>query len=160
MLCISIGCGVEDRAVDTLGTILLVNKSLVCVDNHNKVVVVRDGQACDRLELLSIQVHAVLASEAINSVINPLLVPSLVGDLFLQLLSCEERAPENVGATLRVGDVGWEQNLAIGGAGVDDRAINGYPRNGYLGLTFDSEVFECLSGSLPRKRRVSLRNQS
>jgi hypothetical protein len=77
-------CGwVKDRTVDALGAILLVDESLVAIHNHNEVVVVRDRQAVDCLELLAVEIHGVFPAKGFDCIVHPLAIPSFVRHFFL-----------------------------------------------------------------------------
>ena len=88
MFGVAVSLRVEYGAIDALAAILLVDQSLVAVDHHNKVVVVRDREASHSLYLLTIEIHGILATEVADSKVNPLAVPALISHFFLKLLRC------------------------------------------------------------------------
>ena len=114
----------EHRAVNPLAAILFVNKPLVSIDNHHKVVVIRNRDAVDGLRFLAVQIHRVLATKVGDCVFHPLCIPAFVFHFLLEFLRCKKRAPENVGTTLRVGNIRGEDHLAVRGAGIDNRTVN------------------------------------
>ena len=70
-------------------------------------------------------------TEVLDHLIRPLPIPSLVGDLVLDLLRGVELPPKDVGRFLRVHAVGREKHLAIRGARFDERAAVHQSKSSY-----------------------------
>ena len=160
MLCVAVSSRMEYGAVDTLGTILFVNQTLIPIDNHYKVIVVGNWQAGLSLHLLAIEIHGVFPTKVGDSVINPFAVPPIVSHLFLKLLSRQEGAPEDVWSALRIRYIRREEDFSVWGARMNNRAINGLTGNWDFGNACFPQFPDCFLCPLVRQVWKRLLDQS
>ena len=134
-----LGVRVEHGAENPLTPIVLVDQALVAVNHHDQVALVGDVAAVALL-LLTVELVAVLAAQVGDGVFHPIGIPPFGSHLLFKLLRGVERAPENVRAALRIGDVGRQNDFSVRGARMDDRAIHAQARHRDRSLPTVTEV--------------------
>jgi hypothetical protein len=137
---------VEYGTINALSTVLLVNQALVSVADFNKLLgLVSIISKADRAAtfLLALNAVNVNTSVLINNVFNESFIPSIGYNLVLQFLWCVVSTPETVRRTLRVSNIGREEEVPIGCECLDIGCIDLTAYNRQFSNSSLAEFLEC-----------------